>query len=246
MSGFDLSDRTILVTGAAGGIGAAAARVLASLGADLVLTDRVSCKQTLAGVSETGGKAREIVLDLLDPEAPARLVAEAGPVDAAVLGAGIYRPLDWAAEGWEDVAEATLSLNLMAPMRLARELVPAMAARGGGRVVLVGSIVAATGGSFPGVGPHYAVSKGGLHTLVRWLAAQFGSQGVLVNGVAPGITDTAMVGVHDLSAALARHPLGRAARPEEIAWPIAFLCSPAASFVSGAILDVNGGAMMRP
>lgn len=246
MTGFDLSGCSILVTGAAGGIGAATARVLASLGARLVLTDRNSCAQTLASLAEARSPAREILLDLNEETAPARLVAEAGPVDAAVLGAGIYRPVDWDAEDWEEVAEATLSLNLMAPMRLARILVPAMAARGGGRVVLVGSIAAATGGSFPGVGPHYAASKGALHTFVRWLAARYGAQGVLVNGVAPGITETAMVGMHDLSGALARHPLGRAARPEEIAWPIAFLCSPAASFVSGAILDVNGGAMMRP
>lgn len=246
MSGFDLNGKTILVTGAAGGIGAVTAQVLADLGARLILTDRISCAATIAGLGEKAGAAREIVIDLLDGDAPRRLSEQAGPIDAAVLGAGIYRPLDWDDGGWEEVAETTLSLNLMAPMRLARELVPAMAARGGGRVVLVGSIVAATGGSFPGVGPHYAASKGGLHTLVRWLAARFGGQGVLVNGVAPGITDTAMVGVHDLSAALAKHPLGRAAKPEEIAWPIAFLCSPAASFVSGAILDVNGGAMMRP
>ena len=76
---------------------------------------------------------------------------------------------------------------------------------------------------------------------MRWLAARFGGQGVLVNGVAPGITDTAMVGAHDLSAALAKHPLGRAARPEEIAWPIAFLCSPAANNIRGQAWAVDGG-----
>jgi 3-oxoacyl-[acyl-carrier protein] reductase len=145
------------------------------------------------------------------------------------------------------VVEATLATNLVAPMRLARELVGPMVERGGGRIVIVGSIVAATGGSFPGVGPQYAVSKGGLHTFVRWLAARFTPQGVLVNGVAPGITDTSMISdQHDPSEALARHPMRRAARPDEIAWPIAFLCSPGASFISGAVLDVYGGAMMRP
>lgn len=246
MTGFDLTGRSILVTGAAGGIGAVTARVLASQGASLVLTDRTACDATLAGLGEAAPRARAIVLDLLAEDAPARLTAEAGPVDAAILGAGIYRPVDWDAEDWEGVASATLDINLMAAMRVARSLVPAMAARGGGRVVLIGSIVAATGGSFPGVGPHYAASKGGLHSFVRWLAARYGPQGVLVNGIAPGVTDTAMVAVHDLGTTLARHPLGRAARPDEIAWPIAFLCSPAASFVSGAILDVNGGANMRP
>ncbi|QCI67169.1 SDR family NAD(P)-dependent oxidoreductase [Phreatobacter stygius] len=242
---FDLRGQRILVTGAAGGIGGAAAQVLAGLGAHVVATDRTSCAGLAETIAATGGTAETISLDLDGKDKAAELADRAGDLDGAVLGAGIYRAIDWDDDGWDEAAAATLAVNLMMPMRLARAIAPGMAARGHGRMVLVGSIVATTGGSFPGVGPHYAASKGGLHTLVRWLAARHGPQGVLVNGVAPGITDTAMVGVHDLSGALARHPLGRAARPEEIAWPIAFLCSPAASFVSGAILDVNGGAMMR-
>ncbi|MBR1219800.1 SDR family oxidoreductase [Bradyrhizobium sp. U87765 SZCCT0131] len=243
---FDLTGQRILVTGAAGGIGAAVARVLAGLGARLVLTDRVSCAAQAAPLRDAGHDVEEITLDLDSADAVTELAGRAGDLDGAVLGAGIYRPVDWDSEQWDDVAAATLATNLMMPMRLARAIAPRLAARGGGRLVLLGSIVATTGGSFPGVGPHYAASKGGLHTLVRWLAARHGGDGVLVNGVAPGVTDTAMVGVHDLTEALQRHPLKRAARPEEIAWPVAFLCSPAASFISGAILDVNGGAMMRP
>lgn len=255
----DLSGRRILVTGAAGGIGVAVARVLASLGAELLLTDLAPCEAMLAPLARVGEgegvaiatglgpvRARALQLDLREARAPDELAAFCGPLDAAVLGAGVYRPVDWDCEAWEALARDALDVNLMTPMRLARRLAPDMAARGGGRIVLLGSIVAATGGSFAGVGPHYAASKGGLHTFVRWLAARFTPAGVQVNAVAPGVTDTAMVGMHDLSAALARHPMGRAARPEEIAWPVAFLCSPAASFISGAVLDVNGGAMMRP
>lgn len=257
LGALDLSGRRILVTGAAGGIGVAVARVLAGLGAELLLTDLAPCEAMLAPLRRVGegegaaigtglGPVRALQLDLRDACAPDELAAFCGPLDAAVLGAGIYRPVDWDCEAWEELARDTLDVNLMTPMRLARRLAPDMAARGGGRIVLLGSIVAATGGSFAGVGPHYATSKGGLHTFVRWLAARFTPAGVQVNAVAPGVTDTAMVGMHDLSAALARHPMGRAARPEEIAWPVAFLCSPAASFISGAVLDVNGGAMMRP
>jgi 3-oxoacyl-[acyl-carrier protein] reductase len=81
---------------------------------------------------------------------------------------------------------------------------------------------------------------------VRYLAARYTPSGVLVNGVAPGTIDTPMLKDLDLRPALAKQPLKRAARPEEVAWPIAFLCSPAASFISGAILDVNGGNYVRP
>lgn len=243
---FDLTNQRILVTGAAGGIGSAVARVLCGLGAAVVLTDRVSCAPLADQLRGGGASVEDVRLDLDCPGAADELAGRAGALDGAVLGAGIYRPVDWDDDSWDDVAAATLATNLMMPMRLARALAPRMTSRGGGRLVLIGSVAATTGGSFPGVGPHYSVSKGGLHTLVRWLAARLGPQDVLVNGVAPGITDTAMVGGHDLASTLQRHPMKRAARPDEIAWPVAFLCSPAASFVSGAILDVNGGAMMRP
>lgn len=243
---YDLSGSRILVTGAAGGIGAETALLCARLGADLVLTDAKDCAGVERAVRDLGRRADSRSADLCDPDAVRMLADWAGDVDCAVLAAGIYRVTDWDHDDWSAVLDATLDANLTAPAQLARALLPRMAARQQGRLVLLGSIVAVTGGSFPGVGPHYAMSKGGLHTLVRWLAARYTPQGVLINGVAPGITDTPMVGVHDLSAALARHPMGRAARPAEIAWPIAFLCSPGASFLSGAILDVNGGAMMRP
>ncbi len=243
---YRLDDRRILVVGAAGGIGCATAGILASLGARLVLADRVPCQTALEAVRAVAGDASETTVDINDDDAADRLAMAAGDIDALVLGAGLYRGIDWDGEDWCAAAQESVSTNLLAPMRLARTLVPAMARRGGGRVVFVGSIVATTGGSFPGVGPHYAVAKGGLHTLVRWLAARYTPEGILVNGVAPGITATAMVAGHDLQPVLARHPMQRAATPQEIAWPIAFLCSPAASFISGAIIDVNGGALMRP
>jgi len=243
---FSLAGQRILITGAAGGIGQATARLCAMLGAELFLTDYNSCNATQAAVEAAGSTARVLLIDLTSKDAPARLADFAADADAAVLGAGIYRAADWSVEDWDHLLTEALAVNLAAPARLARALGEPMAQRGRGRLIFIGSIVATSGGSFPGVGPHYAVSKGGLHTLVRWCASRFAKSGVQANGIAPGITDTAMVRVHDLTPTLADHPLGRAASVDEIAAPIAFLCSPGASFISGAILDVNGGAMMRP
>jgi NAD(P)-dependent dehydrogenase (short-subunit alcohol dehydrogenase family) len=105
---------------------------------------------------------------------------------------------------------------------------------------MVGSLAGKTGGLI--AGPHYAASKGGLHALVKWLARQAAPHDVLVNGVAPASVKTPMM--RDQPVDLARIPLGRMAEPEEIAWPIAFLCSAASRYVCGVVLDVNGGVHM--
>ena len=133
-----------------------------------------------------------------------------------------------------------MAVNLKAPLQLARAVMPGMAARSGGRIVLVGSVAGRIGGLI--AGPHYVASKGGLHALVKWLAQRGGPQNVLVNGVAPASTDPAMTAGQPVD--LTRIPLRRKSRPDEIAWPIAFLCSPAASYICGTVLDVNGGVAM--
>jgi NAD(P)-dependent dehydrogenase (short-subunit alcohol dehydrogenase family) len=109
-----------------------------------------------------------------------------------------------------------------------------------GRIVLVGSLAGRMGGLI--AGPHYVASKGGLHALVKWLARQAGPHAVLVNGIAPASVETPMMRERPVD--LQRIPLGRMATAEEVAWPIAFLCSPAASYICGTILDVNGGVYM--
>ncbi|MCF6108434.1 SDR family NAD(P)-dependent oxidoreductase [Mesorhizobium muleiense] len=243
---FSLKGQRVLVTGAAGGICAAVARACFDLGAEVLLTDIRSCEELSFALSRNGRPAPRLEVDIARVEAPEELARWAGEIDALVLGAGVYRPIDWDHDSFEEELALALDTNLKAPMRMARAFADRMATSGRGRIVLIGSVAALTGGTFPGVGPHYAVSKGGLHTLVRYLAARYTSAGVLVNGVAPGTIDTPMLKDLDLRPALAKQPLKRAARPEEVAWPIAFLCSPAASFIAGAILDVNGGNYVRP
>ena len=240
MSGrFDLSRQRILVTGAASGIGAATAQVCASLGAELLLLDRDDCSAAADTVVAAGGRARCWRADVSDRAAVERIAAEAGPVDALVASAALCPWDDWLDEGWDAVFRRVMAVNLLGPLHCARALLPGMIERRHGRIVLVGSLAGRMGGLI--AGPHYVASKGGLHALVKWLARKAAPH-VLVNGVAPASVATAMMQGQPVD--LGRIPLGRMAGAEEVAWPIAFLCSAAASYVTGTVLDVNGGVYM--
>ncbi|MFP6696774.1 MAG: SDR family oxidoreductase [Alphaproteobacteria bacterium] len=237
-----LTGRRILLTGAAGGIGAATARACAALGVgELVLADVGPMDDIVAELRAQNVAVSAHQCDLSLRKDNAELIAAAGPLDAAVACAGIC-PLeeDWLDDpDWDDVFHRVMDVNLLGPVHLCRELLPAMAARGGGQIVLIGSIGGRMGGTSPIVQPHYIASKGGVHALIWWLAQRAAPQGVLVNGIAPGPIATAMTATTVYPKE--KYPLGRIGEPEEIAWPAAFLCSPAASYFSGAILDVNGG-----
>ena len=237
MSGaFDLTGRRVLVTGAASGIGAATARLCAGLGAETILVD-------LADASALALELPGAVAVRADVAARAqveRLLDAVGALDAVVSSAAICPWDDWADEGWDEVFARVMQVNLLGPIQLVRAALPLLAERGRGRVVLVGSLAGRTGGLI--AGPHYVASKGGVHALVRWLARRAAPLGVLVNGVAPASVETPMMDGQPVD--LGRIPLGRMARAEEVAGPIAFLCSDAASYVCGAVLDVNGGVLM--
>ena len=241
----DLTGRSILLTGATGAIGAATARACASLGASKLVLADVGPQEALDGLAEElraqGVDASGHQCDVSRRQDNANLVAAAGDVDAAVACAGIC-PLeeDWADDpDWDEVFHRVMDVNLLGPIHLARELIPRMAARGGGQIVMIGSIGGRMGGTSPIVQPHYIASKGGVHALIWWLAQRAAPQGVLVNGIAPGPIATPMTATTPYPKD--RYPLGRIGEPEEIAWPAAFLCSPAASYFSASILDVNGG-----
>ena len=143
---------------------------------------------------------------------------------------------DWMEEGWDEVAERVFDINLHGPLNLARVFMTSMAERGGGRIALVGSIAGRLGGLV--AAPHYAMSKGAIHSFVRWCSRRGAPHNVLVNGVAPGPVRTPMTASQTFESST--FALGRMAEAVEIAGPLVFLVSPAASYISGAVLDVNG------
>ena len=238
---FDLTGRRILITGAADGIGAATARVCASLGAEILLVDLRNAASVADQIREAGGRASCRVADLGARATVERLAADVGDVDGLVANAAVCPwDDDWDDLNWDANFDRVMAVNVLGPIHLARVFLPAMIRRRWGRIVFVGSLAGRTGGLI--AGPHYVASKGGVHAVVKWLARRAAPHGVLVNGVAPASVETPMM--TDRPVDLARIPLARKAQPEEVAWPIAFLCSGAASYICGAVLDVNGGVHM--
>ncbi len=237
---FTLQGRRALIIGAAGGIGEATAMVMADLGADLILVDRTAPDAVVGRIVAAGGSAMAFGGDVTDVACQSAILKAAGPLDILIYLAALCPWDDWMDPDWDAVFDDVMAVNLKAPLQIARAVMPGMAARGWGRIVLVGSVAGRIGGLI--AGPHYVASKGGLHALVKWLAQRGGPQNVLVNGVAPASTETAMIAGQPID--LTRIPLRRKSQPGEIAWPIAFLCSPAASYICGTVLDVNGGVAM--
>ena len=235
-----LEGKTILITGAAGGIGSETARVCAEQGASLVLADREAPVALAAELRQQGVKARALAFDVTDRAAAEAAVAGIERLDALVANAGYCPWDDWNAEGWDHVFHQVIDINLLGVMHLTRAALAKMAEAGAGRMVLVSSVAARMGGL--AASPHYVAAKGGTHAFVKWLARKAAESGVTVNSVAPGATDTGMTQGAPLDAN--RIPLRRMAQPREIALPIAFLCSDGASYICGATLDVNGGVYM--
>jgi NAD(P)-dependent dehydrogenase (short-subunit alcohol dehydrogenase family) len=238
---FDLSERRIVITGAAGGIGAACAAVCASLGAEVLLVDIAASERVVESIRRDGGKAISFVADAASRSEMERLSGEIGAVDGLVLNAAICPwDDDWLAAEWDASFNRVMAVNVLGPIHALRAFLPAMVDRRRGHVVFVGSLAGRSGGLI--AGPHYVASKGAVHALVKWLARQLAPQNVIVNGVAPASIETPMM--HDRPVDLDRIPLRRMGKAEEIGWPIAFLCSDAASYICGAVIDVNGGVYM--
>jgi NAD(P)-dependent dehydrogenase (short-subunit alcohol dehydrogenase family) len=238
---FDLSGRRILITGGGAGIGAAAAGVCARLGAEVLLVDLAGSGSVVEAIRNDGGRASSFVADAASRSDMERLAAEIGAADGLVLNAAICPwDDDWLAAEWDASFNRVMEVNVLGPIHALRAFLPAMLDRRRGHIVFVGSLAGRSGGLI--AGPHYVASKGAVHALVKWLARQVAPQNVIVNGVAPASIETPMM--RDRSVDLDRIPLGRMGKPEEIAWPIAFLCSDAASYVCGAVIDVNGGVYM--
>jgi len=237
-SPFDLTGKRILISGAAGGIGSATARLCDEQGASLVLVDVVDENQIRDRVGEKlASKAEIYSLDTGSRQDVTKVAQQIGFVYGLIDTAAIAPLDDWMADDWDDALEQVIRANIKGPLNLTRAFLPGMIERREGRIVLCGSVAGWMGGIRSG--PHYAFSKGGIHSFVRWLSRQGAPHNVLVNGIAPGPVETAMTegkGYDPLS-----YPMKRMAKPEEIAATAVFLCGAGAGYASGAIFDINGG-----
>lgn len=231
-----MAGKRVLIAGAAGGIGSATARIMSDLGAKLVLVDRLPADQLAAKLGPSI-KAEMYSCDTSKRAEVDKLAAEVGTIDALIDAAGVCPFEDWNNADWDASFDLVIDVNLRGPINLSRAFVPAMRANGGGRIVFCGSVAGWTGGVRGG--PHYAAAKGGVHAFLRWLSNQVAKGNILVNAVAPGTTDTPMTQGQGYNPDY--YPQKRFARAEEIGGVITFLCTPASGFMSGAILDINGG-----
>ncbi|MGP4020503.1 SDR family NAD(P)-dependent oxidoreductase [Saccharopolyspora sp. 5N708] len=264
---FQLAGKRALVTGSSSGLGAAIAKLLAAEGADLVIHGRDEARAAVVAKSirETGAAAT-LAIASLDTDAGADLVATAalgdGPVDILVNNVGVFdmqkswtttTPADWA---------DLYNVNVISSVRLIQRLVPAMRERGWGRVIQIGSVT----GSLPSASqPHYNATNAARENLSQSLARELRESGVTSNTVAPGgiLTDAIkdmLFGFGkannmgetweeiepNVVRALGPNDVGRVARPEEIAAAVAYLASPAANYLTGATLRLDGGWYVQP
>jgi NAD(P)-dependent dehydrogenase (short-subunit alcohol dehydrogenase family) len=235
----ELPARVALVTGATSGIGREAARKLAADGFSVVVhgRDAVRGDAVAQQIAEAGGRARFVSADLTDIGAIARLAGQAGDVDVLVNNAGF----SWFGPT-ADLDPATFDEMFAANVRSAYYLVaaiaPAMARRGTGSIINLGSMAGQIG--LAG-GAAYSATKAALASLTRSWAAEFSPQGVRVNTIAPGPAHTDGASPDRTTALGDTTLLGRAAQPAEIADVIAFLASPKAGFITGAVIAVDGG-----
>jgi 3-oxoacyl-[acyl-carrier protein] reductase len=242
---FDLSGRTALVTGASGGIGSAIARQLHGQGARVVLSGRrrAALDELAAAL---GDRVAVLPGDLAEADAPDRLIKAietGGELDILVNNAGLTRDnlaLRLKDEDWQTVLE----VNLTAGFRLIRSALRGMIKRRFGRIVNITSVVAVTGN--PGQA-NYAAAKAGMIGMSKALAAEVAGRGITVNCVAPGFIETPMtdaLGAEQRARLLQQIPLGRLGSGADVAAAVGYLASPAASYVTGQTLHVNGGMVM--
>jgi len=246
----DLTDKVVLVTGAAGGIGSAIVLACAQAGADVVLVGRdVEKLRGVAGQVEKGRRAECLPIDLLDVPAIRDGVAEAfrrmGRIDGVVncAGTNVYRlALEVPEEEWDTIVGVNLKGLFFISQTVAQEIVKRKAK---GRIVNISSTMGSRGGDYRSV---YCASKGGVEQLTKAMAVELGPVGINVNGVAPTFTATeinrGMLEDPERKAQiLSAIPAGRLGEPMDTAAAVIFLLSDASDFVNGHVLAVDGGRL---
>lgn len=244
----DLSERVALVTGAAGGIGAATARTYAKNGADVVVTDVVpEVEDVAADINESDGEALAFEMDVTDSERVEEVVSEAaeelGSIDILANVAGIF-PTHTLEEMTRDDWDQVIDINLNGTYNCTQAVLPSMREQEYGRIVNLSS---AAGGAIGWSNDlsHYAASKGGVVGFTRSAALDLAPDGITMNAIVPGLIDTgapqAVATEEELQAGIQMTAVGRMGEPEEIANAVAFLSSEESSYITGARLVVDGG-----
>lgn len=246
-----LDGKTAVVTGGSRGIGAATVKLFCQAGASVVFSYRRDRKAAAAVASASGGAAIALRADAADMRDAERLIAEAvrrfGGLDILVANAGIWNeqdaPIDDITEAqWDEM----IAVNLKGVFTVTKFAVRQMKKQRGGNIIAVSSTAGQRGEALH---THYAASKGGIISFVKGLSTELAPWNILVNCVAPGwvMTDMAVPVMRtraQRNKIFSTIPLRRVARPEEIAGPILFLASDLATFMTGEILNVNGGAVL--
>ncbi|MDD5383189.1 MAG: 3-oxoacyl-[acyl-carrier-protein] reductase [Candidatus Margulisbacteria bacterium] len=240
-----LNDKVALVTGAAQGIGKAIAVALAAAGAKVIVSD-VNIELATQTAGEIKGTALKMnVADLADVEAGVKkAVAELGKIDILVNNAGITRDtllLRMKKEDWDLV----LSINLTGVFNLCKAISPLMMKQRSGKIINIASIVGEMGNAGQA---NYSASKAGVIGLTKTLARELATRGVTVNAIAPGFIQTAMtdkIPEEIKNKMLEQIPLGKLGQPEDVANAALFLASSAADYITGQVINVNGGMLMN-
>lgn len=242
---FSLSEKTILITGGAGGIGSAVARTCVALGARVVLTDirEDALSDTLASLpkSQTCEPHLAIAADLTDTTQMATLVETCPQIDGVVLNAGVMK-LTLTQFITEEELTRIQKINLNAPILLTRSLLKKRKVNKRGSIVFTASAAGVYRVSM-GNGI-YATTKCGIDAFMRTVALELGPKGIRCNSVNPGMVETALIGSfteEQKEKEKQNYPLRRFAKPEDIAYGIAYLLSDASSFVTGTALKIDGG-----
>jgi NAD(P)-dependent dehydrogenase (short-subunit alcohol dehydrogenase family) len=247
-----LADKVCIITGAASqrGIGRATARLFSQHGGRVVIVD-LDDGQAKAAAADLGEGHLGFACDVTDRQscqnAAERVVGELGRIDVLVNNAGITQPLKIMDIG-PDNYDAVLDVNLRGTLYMSQAVIPQMREQHSGSIVCMSSVSAQRGGGIFG-GPHYSAAKGGVLGLAKAMARELGPDTVRVNSITPGLIQTDITGgklTDELKVEIAKGiPLGRLGVADDVANACLFLASDLSSYITGAVIDVNGGMLIH-